>query len=293
MTPDSRAWPAPAKLNLLLEITGRRDDGYHLLQTVFQLLDWGDSLDFSVTRQAAIERVTGLPGVAPEADLAVRAARLLQDHCGVRQGARLWLHKHIPMGAGLGGASSNAATTLVALNRLWGCALGVDELAGLGLQLGADVPVFVRGHSAWAEGVGERLQPLALGERHYVLLLTGFHAATASLFAEARLKRDCAAREAHVPPHRLALPNVFEPLLRQRFPQLQAWLDELPEGLVPRMTGTGSSYFFAVEDHSQAIELTTRLKSLYNGAAVDARAVRGVDQSALYERLQAGIEQHE
>lgn len=148
-------WPAPAKLNLFLHVVGRRADGYHLLQTVFQFLDYGDELAFEITGGGGVERVTDLPGVAPEQDLVVRAALRLKAHAGERRGTRIDLTKRLPMGGGLGGGSSDAATTLIVLNRLWGLGLPVEELAQLGLELGADVPVFVRGRAAWAEGVGE------------------------------------------------------------------------------------------------------------------------------------------
>lgn len=286
---ETASWPAPAKLNLLLEITGRRSDGYHCLQTVFQLLDWGDSLHFELSPDVAVTRVNALAGVAPDADLAVRAARLLQSHCRVRHGVRIRLDKRIPLGGGLGGASSDAATTLVALNQLWGCGLDHEQLASLGLRLGADVPVFVHGYSAWAEGVGEQLQPLALGERHYVLLMPGLHAATAELFAEPGLQRNCPPRRPFVPPHLppagAVPPNVFAPLVLRRFAHLAESFRNLDDGLVPRLSGTGSTWFFCVADAGQADRLTTRLKSLYNSAAVEVRAVRGVDESPLHRRV--------
>ena len=151
-------WPAPAKLNLMLRIVGRRADGYHELQTVFQFLDLADRLHFDLRGDAEVRRVNDVAGVAEQDDLVVRAARLLQQATGAGQGVDIRVEKHIPMGAGLGGGSSDAATTLVVLNRLWGCGLDIDALAQLGVRLGADVPVFVRGHAAWAEGVGEEFQ---------------------------------------------------------------------------------------------------------------------------------------
>jgi 4-diphosphocytidyl-2-C-methyl-D-erythritol kinase len=163
-------WPAPAKLNLFLHVTGRRADGYHELQTLFQLLDLADTVGITPRSDGVIERRSGPAGVAPEEDLAVRAARSLQAATGSRLGASLTVRKRIPMGGGLGGGSSDAATTLLALNELWGCGLSLDELAGLGLALGADVPVFVQGFSAWGEGLGERLTPVALPEAWYAII---------------------------------------------------------------------------------------------------------------------------
>ncbi|MDX1380555.1 MAG: 4-(cytidine 5'-diphospho)-2-C-methyl-D-erythritol kinase, partial [Xanthomonadales bacterium] len=187
---DAARWPAPAKINLFLHVLGRRADGYHELQTVFQLLDWGDELHIEATDSPSIERTRDLPGVSESDDLGLRAASLLQAASGTAHGARIGAVKQIPPGSGLGGASSDAATVLHVLNRLWGCGLDLQALARLGRELGADVPVFVHGHSAWAEGVGERLEPMALGERHYVLLFPGVTVSTAEVFAEPALPRD-------------------------------------------------------------------------------------------------------
>ncbi|HEV7443698.1 MAG TPA: 4-(cytidine 5'-diphospho)-2-C-methyl-D-erythritol kinase, partial [Steroidobacteraceae bacterium] len=170
---DETLWPAPAKLNLFLHVTGRRPDGYHDLQTVFQLIDLCDTIAISVRADGRIERPDGPPGVDPEADLTVRAARALQVATGCRLGATLRVRKRIPMGGGLGGGSSDAASVLLGLNELWGCRLPVDQLTKLGLPLGADVPVFVRGSSAWGQGVGEDLQPLELPESWYVVIHPG------------------------------------------------------------------------------------------------------------------------
>jgi len=186
------AWLAPAKLNLMLRVVGRRDDGYHLLQTVFQFIDRCDRLYFEPRDDGRIVRRRGAPGVPPERDLIVRAAEALRTRCGSRHGVTVDLDKVLPMGGGLGGGSSNAATTLVALNRLWGLGLDVDELAGIGLSLGADVPVFVRGRAAWAEGVGERLSPVELAEPWYLVLTPPESVATAAVFGDPALTRDSA-----------------------------------------------------------------------------------------------------
>ncbi len=165
------SWPAPAKLNLFLHVTGRRPDGYHTLQTLFQFLDVADELRFDQTRDGRIVRARELAGVPEEHDLCVRAARLLQASSGITQGAVIHLDKRLPLGGGLGGGSSDAATTLLALNELWGCGLTPEALATLGLTLGADVPIFVHGHAAWAEGVGEILTPADPPEPWVVVLV--------------------------------------------------------------------------------------------------------------------------
>ena len=170
-----KVWPAPAKLNLFLHITRQRTDGYHELQTLFQLLDWGDEVSIEPRDGPGITRPRASYLVPEKDDLAVRAALLLQAETASRQGARIEVKKHIPMGAGLGGGSSNAATVLVVLNQLWGCGLNVDDLATIGIKLGADVPVFVRGHSALASGLGNELQSVNLGDRYYLLVFPGIY----------------------------------------------------------------------------------------------------------------------
>ncbi|MEO5558776.1 MAG: 4-(cytidine 5'-diphospho)-2-C-methyl-D-erythritol kinase, partial [Dokdonella sp.] len=220
-------WPAPAKLNLFLHIVGRREDGYHLLETVFQLLDWGDLVRLRVREDGLIHRHDPLPGIAPENDLAVRAAQALQTATGSRLGVDIAIDKRIPMGGGLGGGSSDAATVLVALNALWNTNLNDDALAAIGLKLGADVPVFVHGHSAWAEGIGERLRAIDLPERWFVVVDPGVRVPTIELFQAQDLTRNAP---------RLTIPrfvsgaatvNVFEPVVRERFPAVARALDWL------------------------------------------------------------------
>lgn len=194
MPPENgRCWPAPAKLNLFLHIVGRRADGYHLLQTVFQFVDLYDELRFTPHADGEIRLLTPLPGVPPQQNLCVRAAQALRDHTGCRSGVDIELSKHIPMGSGLGGGSSDAATTLLALNCLWELDLPRRELAAIGLALGADVPVFVGGRAAWAEGIGEQLTPIDLDEPWYLIVDPGVAVATASVFGHAKLTR-------HTPP---------------------------------------------------------------------------------------------
>jgi 4-diphosphocytidyl-2-C-methyl-D-erythritol kinase len=184
------SWPAPAKLNLFLHILGRRADGYHLLQTLFQLLDWGDTVRLRVRSDGAIRREADIAGVPVESDLCLRAARALRKHTDCPAGVDIDLDKRIPLGGGLGGGSSDAATVLVALNELWATGLTVDELAAIALELGADVPLFVRGDTAWGEGIGERLTPVALPQDCYVIVDPGVFVATAALFQAPELTRN-------------------------------------------------------------------------------------------------------
>jgi 4-diphosphocytidyl-2-C-methyl-D-erythritol kinase len=237
------AWPAPAKLNLFLHITGRRADGYHALQTVFQFLDFGDTLTFTVRDDGAVRRAgAGPAGVAAEDDLTVRAARALQRHAGRRLGCDIRLDKRIPLGGGLGGGSSDAATTLVALNRLWGLGLPPAELARLALALGADVPVFVHGHAAWAEGVGERLRPVLPPEPWYLVVTPDCAVDTREMYGAPELPRatprvtwdDFAAGRTH---------NDFEGIARARYPAVAAALDWAGRFGRARLSGSGASVF--------------------------------------------------
>lgn len=237
-------WPAPAKLNLMLRITGRRTDGYHELQTVFQLLDHGDRLAFEPRADGLIRKLDPPPGVPENNGLAVRAARLLQQASGTPLGADIRLDKRLPIGGGVGGGSSDAATTLVALNHLWGTGLDEDRLAELGRQLGADVPVFVRGRSAWAEGVGEQLTPLDLPERWYIVACPPEHVSTAELFADPSLRRDMP----RITPDDFwngEHGNAFEPVVVRRYPIIAAALDTLRPFGEPHLTGTGACVFCA------------------------------------------------
>jgi 4-diphosphocytidyl-2-C-methyl-D-erythritol kinase len=251
-------WPAPAKLNLFLRITGRRADGYHELQTVFRLLDWGDSVGLRIREDGAIRRHgASAPGVAEADDLMVRAAKLLQSETNVRQGADIVVEKHIPSGAGLGGGSSDAAAVLVGLDALWSTGLDVDALAGIGLRLGADVPVFVHGRNAWAEGIGERLVPIDLPPAWYVLVDPGVHVPTARLFQAPELTRDA-------PPATISdfvsaasgrvcgLGNAFEPVVRRREPAVEAAFAALAQIGSPRLTGSGSGCFVEFGDRDSA-----------------------------------------
>lgn len=276
---NSGTWPAPAKLNRFLHITGRRADGFHELQTLFQLLDWGDELKFTVTDDGKISRKHPIASIPESQDLCIRAAQLLQTECDIQRGAVIELVKQIPLGSGLGGGSSDAATVLHALNRLWRCRLDTEALALLGLQLGADVPVFVHGQSAWAEGVGERLQPVVLGENWYVLVFPGIAISTASVFSDPELTRDSTPIQ-YSDLKSVHTRNDCQPVVLKRYPQLQSMMDELSEWGVSRITGTGSSIFIEMSGKNHAEETTRVLKSRYN-----VRAVRGVDRSPLLKKL--------
>jgi 4-diphosphocytidyl-2-C-methyl-D-erythritol kinase len=244
-------WPAPAKLNLFLHVTGRRADGYHNLQTVFQFLDFGDSLFFVPRGDGVIHRSNGLSEIPQEQDLVVRAARALQSASGAGLGADIAVTKRIPMGGGLGGGSSDAATTLVALNRLWNLGFTTDELASIGLKLGADVPVFVRGLAAWAEGVGEHLRPLNLPEPHYLVVTPPVAVSTAEIFNAPELPRATVAitAEAFLGGEGQ---NDCEAVTCARYPQVQEALNWLRQFGPARMSGTGSSVFLACPSRAEA-----------------------------------------
>ncbi len=276
-------WPAPAKLNLFLHVTGRRADGYHELQTVFQLIDLCDTITISVNGDGRIERPAGPVGVDPDSDLTVRAAKALQAAAGVRAGASLHIAKRIPMGGGLGGGSSDAATTLVALNHLWGCGLPIEDLARLGLALGADVPVFIRGSSAWAEGVGERLVPVELPERWYVVIHPGVAVPTRDVFQSPELTRNSPVitiRAFFEPGGAAAARNDCEPVVRARYAEVAAALDWLGNFAPARLTGTGSCIFAAFASAIEAERVAARVPDRWR-----AFVARGLNESPLQERV--------
>ena len=285
----NQAWPAPAKLNLFLHITGRRPDGYHLLQTVFQFLDIADELSFDINDSGEISRASDLAGVAPEQDLVVRAARLLQQKAGCQLGVRITVHKRLPMGGGLGGGSSDAATTLLALNALWDCRLDRQQLATLGLQLGADVPVFIGGHAAWAEGVGEQLQPVEPEERWYLVLVPEVSVSTAEIFAHPELTRNSPAitirdfREGRVR-------NDIEPVVRAMYPEVDAalrWLSSYGEA---RMTGTGACVFLPCTDKAQAESIKRQAEEALPSAT--GFVARGLNRHPIEDLLQENVAAH-
>ena len=280
-------WPAPAKLNLFLRITGRRADGYHTLQTVFRLLDWGDGIHLRSREDGVIARVgAGAEGVSEVDDLMVRAAKILQEESTGHQGADIGIEKKIPMGGGFGGGSSDAATVLVVLDRLWNLNLGIDRLAALGLQLGADVPVFVHGHNAWAEGVGDELTAVDLPPAWYVVASPGVHSATAALFQAPDLTRNAAPAKiagflSGSSPSGAVLDNAFEPVLRRREPAVEALFAQLARIGRPRLTGSGSGCFVEFADRESA---EAALASLPPG--LHAWLARGADRSPLLDAME-------
>lgn len=237
---------APAKLNLFLHITSRRADGYHNLQTLFQFLDYSDDLYFNVRPDGHLSCHSSAANLPPEQDIVLRAARLLKQHSGTTLGANIVVKKKIPMGGGLGGGSSDAATTLLALNQLWQLQLSSDTLAQLGLSLGADVPVFVHGHAAWAEGVGESLTPIDLDEPWYLVIHPGCHVSTAEIFSTKDLTRDALSITIHEYFAGQST-NVCENVVRRRYPQVGQALDWLSQYSPARLTGTGACLFARFE----------------------------------------------
>lgn len=276
-------WPAPAKLNLFLHVVGRRGDGYHQLQTVFQLLDWGDELLLRVREDGAIRRVASCAdyGVDAADDLTLRAARLLQSASGCALGCEIAVIKRIPLGGGFGGGSSDAASTLVALDHLWGTGLGIDRLAELGLDLGADVPVFVRGRNAWAEGIGERLTPIELPPRWYLLADPGAHVPTAELFQAPELTRDAPAATISAFDSGQLRGNAFEPVLRRRVPAIAATLEALARFGSACVTGSGGGCFVAFDTRGAAEAAKTELEGEHK-----VWVAQGVAQSPLLDRLE-------
>ena len=282
MNTGAGTYPAPAKLNLMLRVTGRRADGYHLLQTVFCFLDYGDTLTIRVRDDGAIVRGYELPGVAPAADLTVRAARLLQAATGTRLGCELGLDKRLPMGAGLGGGSSDAATVLLALNDLWGCGLKRGQLQALGLQLGADVPAFLYGRTAWAEGIGEVLTPLEVPPAWYVVLTPPVSVPTREIFADPELTRDSIPLKirgfsAGGAENTL---NTLTPVVCRRYPVIAEWLERLGRHVTSgtaRMTGSGSAIFAAFETETEARRVLAALAPELQGFVA-----RGLDRHPLY-----------
>lgn len=278
---DTLTLPAPAKLNLCLHITGRRADGYHTLQTAFQLLDHGDTLHFARRDDPVIRLQPPLKGVSDRDNLICRAARLLQPHCQNGQpGVDITLNKRLPMGGGLGGGSSDAATTLLALNELWQCQLPTGQLQALGLSLGADVPVFIGGHSAWAEGVGEQLTPVELPERWFVVLTPQCHVSTAEVFCHKDLTRDTA-------PITVAAfleqggKNDCQALVRAMHPEVNnalIWLDKFASE--SKMSGTGASVFAAFKSERAARDLLAQTPPNLPGFVA-----RGVNRSPVVSAI--------
>ena len=254
MSAERQAYPAPGKLNLMLRVTGRRADGYHFLQTIIRFIDYGDTLTFGVREDGAIERLNEVPGVPADGDLALRAARLLQRATGTRLGAGITVEKRLPLGGGLGGGSSDAATTLLALNHLWHTGFSRGRLLELALELGADVPVFVGGENALAEGIGERLTPLALGPAWYLVLIPPVAVPTARIFADNQLKRD--SKPIKITAFSVELAgNDLEPVVCREYPEVARHLGWLRQAGPAWVTGSGACVFsaFATEDAARRV----------------------------------------
>jgi len=272
---DLQTYPAPAKLNLFLHVVGRRADGYHLLQSVFRFLDYGDQLSFRVRDDGVIQRAYNLPAVPEKYDLCVRAAKLLQQTADTRLGAEIVLEKKLPLGGGLGGGSSDAATTLMALNRLWKLSFPREQLQQLGLRLGADVPVFIFGQSAFAEGVGELLQPISLPPAWYVVLVPKVNVSTAEIFADPELTRNTnrikitafSTGQVH---------NDLEPVVCRKYPQVAQHLAWLKQFGAARITGSGACVFAEYATEREAREVLAQLPSQMSGFAA-----RGLDRHPL------------
>jgi 4-diphosphocytidyl-2-C-methyl-D-erythritol kinase len=277
MSGQRNVWPAPAKLNLFLHVVGRRPDGYHDLQTLFQIVDLCDRIAIDVRDDATIERPEGPEGVPAEEDLAVRAARALQQATGVQRGATLRVRKHIPLGGGLGGGSSDAATVLLALNDLWATGLTIEQLAELGLGLGADVPLFVRGATAWGEGRGERLTPVELPEAWYVIVHPGVEVSTRQVFAAPELTRNSPVitmRAFRASGGR----NDCEPVVRAMFPEVGEVLDWLGRLAPARLTGTGACVFAAFDRAIDAERVAARVPDRWRSFVA-----RGLNRSPVHE----------
>ena len=264
MQTEFAIWPAPAKLNLMLRILGRRADGYHRIQTVFQFVDMHDRLKFRLRDDGRICRVNTIPDLPEAQDLTVRAAKLLQQANNGTVGVDIELEKRLPIGGGLGGGSSDAATVLVALNQLWRVGLEEERLIELGLSLGADVPVFIRGHAAWAEGVGEELTPVDLPEPWYLILAPACHVSTAAIFSDPDLTRNTAPITIHsfLKGDRV---NDTMPVVCRRYPLVQEAFDWLGRFAEPRITGTGACLFAAFERESEARDILLKVPNGIRG----------------------------
>ena len=279
-------WPAPAKLNLFLHVTGRRQDGYHDLQTIFQLIERCDRIGLAVRSDGRITRTAGMADVEPDKDLAVRAARALQRRAGVALGADIQVIKRIPAGGGLGGGSSDAASVLLALNALWRCELSLEQLALLGMELGADVPVFVFGNSAWGEGRGERLTAMELPPRWFLVIHPGVGVSTAEIFQAPELTRNSTVITIRAFSESRAV-NVFEPVICARRPEVAealAWLrgqvDAHGAAVTARMTGTGACIFASFERAEDAERVAARVPDRWSSFVA-----RGLNRSPLHAML--------
>jgi 4-diphosphocytidyl-2-C-methyl-D-erythritol kinase len=287
---DSLTLLAPAKLNLFLHIIGRRKDGYHLLQSAFQLIDWCDRITLSRTSSSRISRIKPIPGIDESEDLVIRAATLLQRQCNVSMGVEITLHKALPVGAGLGGGSSDAASTLIGLNSLWNLHLSSNELMALGLQLGADVPFFIHGGNAFVEGIGEVIQAITLPEQSFIVIFPNRGIATKALFEHPELTRD------HAPitidrflasplPHQAYI-NDCQAVAMQICPEVRDAIDWITKALPsakPQMSGSGSSVFAALPSQLDGASATALLQNLPREWI--GRIVRGINKNPAYNSV--------
>lgn len=285
--------PAPAKLNLMLHITGRREDGYHELQTVFQFIDFSDVLEFNLRDDDQIVRLCEDFDVPEDEDIIIRAAKLLRANClqkspssTVCSGVDIHLTKNIPMGAGLGGGSSDAATTLIALNILWDTQFSIDELAEMGLTLGADVPVFVRGFAAFAEGIGEKLHPISLPEKWYLVLVPPVHVSTKLVFENSELTRDCSAiKLCDLSRHEWR--NVCTPVVSKNYPMVSQAIDIVGKYSAAKMSGTGASVFSSFDTKLQAEDVLQKIRSNDEIETWNSFVAKGLNQSPLHHFLES------
>ena len=278
----------PAKLNLFLYIVGRRDDGYHLLQSVFQLIDWCDVLTLRHIPENAVRRIDPIPGVPPAEDLVVRAAQLLRDFCKTESGVEISLKKNIPMGAGLGGGSSDAASTLIGLNALWDLDLSIATLCQLGLKLGADVPFFIFGQNAFVEGVGEKLQAISLETQDFMVIFPNKGIATAQIFQDPQLTRDHApiTIDGFLASPQLAQSNDCQAVAARICPEVKQaldWISQAVPGSAPRMSGSGSSVFAVLDPKIDHANLQNLLQKLPEGWV--GRIVRGLNKNPAYNLI--------
>jgi 4-diphosphocytidyl-2-C-methyl-D-erythritol kinase len=272
--------PAPAKLNLMLHILGRRPDGYHELQTIFQFLDYGDELSFALREDGEVRLQTKIEGVPHDSNLIVKAARALKEQSGCERGVDIWLKKVLPMGGGIGGGSSDAATTLLGLNHLWQLGWDEDRLAALGLKLGADVPVFVRGHAAFAEGVGEILTPVTPEEPWYVVLVPQVSVSTAEIFSDPLLTRNSSPIKVRPVPKGNSR-NDCLPVVARRYPDVRNALNLLGKFTEAKLTGTGSCVFGAFPNKAEADKVSALLTETLTGFVA-----KGSNISMLHRKLQ-------
>ena len=285
---DSLSLRSPAKLNLFLHIVGRRADGYHLLQSVFQLIDWCDTIHLKRIFENEVRRINPIPGVPPEQDLVVRAANLLKDFCKIETGVEINLHKEIPIGAGMGGGSSDAATALIGLNALWNLQLSKETLCTLGLRLGADVPFFIFGQNAFVEGIGEKIQAISLQTPDFLVIFPNQGIATASIFQDPELTRDHAqiTIDGFLASPWLYQSNDCQAVAMRICPEVKQaldWITQAVPGSQPRMSGSGSSVFTVLDPETDTAKLENLLQNLPKGWV--GRVVRGLNKNPAYNLI--------